>query len=64
MQAKTPNISLGVPSCTESQMTILDRPLQFISHSWERLFQLLMTSIKFSLAYHPKPDGQVERLLN
>ena len=41
---------------------ISDRGPQFMSHFWKRLFQTLGTSTKFSTAFHPETDGQMERV--
>ena len=35
---------------------------QFMSHFWKRIFQTLGTSTKFSTAFHPETNGQIERV--
>jgi hypothetical protein len=41
---------------------ISNRGAQFMSNFWKRLFQILGTSTKFSMTFHPKIDGQTERV--
>jgi transposase InsO family protein len=40
---------------------VSDRGTQFTSHFWQQLHEALGTHLKFSLAYHPQTDGQIER---
>jgi transposase InsO family protein len=39
-----------------------DRGTQFTSNFWERLHESLDTQLRFSSAYHPQTDSQIERL--
>jgi transposase InsO family protein len=39
---------------------VSDRGTQFTSHFLQQLQEALGTHLKFSLAYHPKTDGQTE----
>jgi hypothetical protein len=45
----------GVPKTIMS-----DRDMLFTNTFWTELFKLLLTDLKFSLAYHPQTDGQTE----
>jgi transposase InsO family protein len=40
---------------------VSDRGTQFTSHFWQQLHEALGTHLKFSSAYHPQTDGQIER---
>ncbi len=40
---------------------VFDRGLQFISHVWKALFQLLGVTVSLSSGYHPQMNGQAER---
>jgi hypothetical protein len=46
----------GVP-----KKIISDRGSQFTSRFWEQLHDSLDTKLRFSTAYHPQTDGQIER---
>jgi transposase InsO family protein len=46
----------GVP-----KKIILDRGSQLTSRFWEQLHDSLDTKLRFSTAYHPQTDGQIER---
>jgi hypothetical protein len=46
----------GVP-----KKIVSDRGTQFTSHFWQHLHEALGTHLKFSLAYHPQTDVQIER---
>jgi IS30 family transposase len=46
----------GVP-----KKIVSDRGTQFTSHFWPQLHEALCTHLNFSLAYHPRTDGQTER---
>jgi transposase InsO family protein len=39
-----------------------DRGTQFTLKFWERLYETLDTQLHFSSAYHPRTDGQTERV--
>jgi transposase InsO family protein len=41
---------------------VSDRGTQFTSRFWERLHETLDTQLCFNFAYHPKTDGQTERV--
>jgi IS30 family transposase len=47
----------GVP-----KKIVSDRGTQFTSKFWERLHETLDSQLCFSSAYHPKTDGQTERV--
>jgi transposase InsO family protein len=47
----------GVP-----KKIVSDRGRQFTSRFWERLHEALDTQLRFSSAYHPQIDGQIERV--
>jgi transposase InsO family protein len=47
----------GVPKKTAS-----NRGTQFTSKFWERLRETMDTQLCFSSAYHPRTDGQTERV--
>jgi transposase InsO family protein len=47
----------GVP-----KKIVSDRVTQFTSKFWERLHEALDTQLHFSSAYHPRTDGQMERV--
>jgi transposase InsO family protein len=47
----------GVP-----KKIVSDRGTQFTSRFWERLHEALDTQLRFSSAYHPQIDGQIERV--
>jgi transposase InsO family protein len=47
----------GVP-----KKIVSDRGTQFTSKFWERLHEILDTKLRFSSAYHPQTDGQIERV--
>jgi hypothetical protein len=41
---------------------VSDRGIQFTLKFWERLHETLDTQLRFSSTYHPKADGQTERV--
>ena len=41
---------------------ISDRGTQFTSDIWQHLCQMLKINVKLSTVYHPKTDGQTERI--
>jgi hypothetical protein len=47
----------GVP-----KKIVSDRGTEFTSRFWERLHEALDTQLRFSSAYHPQTDGQIERV--
>jgi transposase InsO family protein len=47
----------GVP-----KKIVSDRGTQFTSKFWKRFHETLDTQLRFSSAYHPQTDGQIERV--
>jgi hypothetical protein len=47
----------GIPSSI-----VPDRDPVFTSQLWKELFKLIGTTLSYSTAYHPKTDGQSERV--
>jgi transposase InsO family protein len=45
-----------------SKKSVSDRGTQFTLKFWERLHETLDTQLRFSSAYHPQTDGQIERV--
>jgi hypothetical protein len=45
-----------------SKKNVSDRGTQFTLKFWERLHETLDTQLRFSSAYHPQTDGQIERV--
>jgi transposase InsO family protein len=41
---------------------VSDRGTQFTLKFWKRLHETLNTQLHFSSAYHPRTDGQTERV--
>jgi hypothetical protein len=41
---------------------VSDRDSKFISHFWQSLMDLLRVKLNLSSAFHPQPDGQLERV--
>lgn len=41
---------------------ILDRDPVFTSHFWQELFKYAGTNLNMTSAYHPRSDGQTERV--
>jgi transposase InsO family protein len=39
---------------------VSDRDVRFTSHLWRALWHMVGTTLKFSIAYHPQMDGQIE----
>ena len=44
------------------QSIVIDRDTVFVSHFWKELFKLYKVNLNFTTAYHPKYDGQTERV--
>jgi hypothetical protein len=44
-----------------SKKIVSDRSTQFTSHFWHQFHEALGTHLKFSSAYHPQTNGQIER---
>lgn len=42
--------------------TVSDRDARFTGRFWTELFNLLGSTLKFSIANHPQADGQMERI--
>jgi hypothetical protein len=45
-----------------SKKIVSNRGTQFTSRFWERLHEALDTQLRFSSAYHPQTNGQIERV--
>ena len=41
---------------------ISDQDSKFMSRFWHELHQILSVQLKFTMAFHPQADGQVERM--
>ncbi|MCO5579307.1 hypothetical protein L7F22_033162 [Adiantum nelumboides] len=41
---------------------VSDRDTKFTLNFWTSLFQAIGTELRFSIAYHPQTDGQIERV--
>ena len=49
----------GLPSTMPSTI-VSDRDVKFVSYFWKTLWKLFGTTVKFSFAFHPQTDGQIE----
>jgi transposase InsO family protein len=47
----------GLPTAS-----ISDRDRVFTSHLWQQLFKMADTQLRMSTSYHPRTDGQTERV--
>jgi transposase InsO family protein len=47
--------------CGVPKKIVSDRGTQFTLKFWESFLETLDTQLRFSSAYHPQTDGQIER---
>ncbi|MBW0571183.1 hypothetical protein O181_110898 [Austropuccinia psidii MF-1] len=52
-----------ISTCGVPKIIISDRDPKFTSKFWTNLYDMLVTKLAFSTAYHPQTDGLAERLI-
>ncbi|MBW0541024.1 hypothetical protein O181_080739 [Austropuccinia psidii MF-1] len=52
-----------ISTCGVPKIIISDRDPKFTSKFWTNLYEMLVTKLAFSTAYHPQTDGLAERMI-